>query len=64
MTLHHIIGIAASAVFFYALWMGLLGLTFVLMDLFNDWYARFKQARKDKAAKVAAPPAKDGKAGQ
>ncbi len=51
MTLHHILNIAGTAIFFYALWMGLLGLTFILMDLFTDWYAQFKQACKDKAAR-------------
>ena len=64
MPLHHYIEIAASALFFFGLWMCLLGLTFVLMDLFTDWYSKFKQARKNKAEKLAAPPAKDGKAGQ
>jgi len=52
MTLHHIIGLAASAVFFYALWLLLIGLTYILTDLFTDWYQQFKQARKDKAAKT------------
>ncbi|MDD5140540.1 MAG: hypothetical protein PHY43_09815 [Verrucomicrobiales bacterium] len=51
MTLHHIIGLAATAVFFYALWIGLLGLTYILLDLFMDWYQQFKQARKNKDAK-------------
>ena len=62
MTLHHIIEITASAVFFYALWMCLMGLTFVLMDLFNDWYSEFKQSRKNKAAKksVADGPTTKG----
>jgi len=57
MTLHNLINLTGTVVFIYALWMGLLGLTYILMDQFSDWYARFKQARKDKAAK-------DGKAGQ
>jgi hypothetical protein len=51
MTLHHIIRLAGTTVFFYALWLLLIGLTFILMDLFMDWYQQFKQARKDKAAK-------------
>jgi len=51
MTLHHILNIAGTAIFFYALWMVLIGLTFILMDLFSDWYAQFKQTRKDKAAR-------------
>ena len=50
MTLHHIIGLAATAVFFYALWMGLIGITYILTDVFMDWYARFKQTRKNKAS--------------
>ena len=60
MTLHHIIGITASAVFFYALWMCLLGLTFILMDLFNDWYFQLKQSLKDKAAKKALEDKQSG----
>ena len=64
MTLHNLINLTGTVVFIYALWMGLLGLTYILMDQFSDWYARFKQARKDKSAKVAAPLARDGKAGQ
>jgi len=51
MTLHHILSIAGTAVFFYALWFCLIGLTYILMDQFSDWYARFKQAGKDKAAR-------------
>jgi hypothetical protein len=51
MTLLHIIKIAGEVVFFYTLWMCLLGLTFVLMDQFEDWYRQFKQSRKDKVAK-------------
>jgi hypothetical protein len=57
MTLHNLINLAGTVVFIYALWICLLGLTYILTDLFTDWYAQFKQARKDKAAK-------DGKAGQ
>ena len=62
MTLHHIIGLAGTTVFFYALWLLLIGLTFILMDLFMDWYQQFKQARKDKAAKrsVADGPTAKG----
>ena len=51
MTLHHIIGLAATAVFFYALWMCLLGLTYILLDLFMDWYQKFKAARKNPDSK-------------
>ncbi len=57
MTIHNLINLAGTVVFIYALWMGLLGLTYILMDLFMDWHARFKQTRKDKAAK-------NGKGGQ
>ena len=49
---------AAKILFVLGLWLCLMGLTYILMDLFIDWYAQFKQARKDKAAKkVAVPPA-------
>ena len=58
MTLLHILGLAAKILFVLGLWLCLMGLTYILMDLFIDWYAQFKQARKDKAAKkVAVPPA-------
>ena len=50
MTLLHIIKIAGEAVFFYALWMFLMAVTFVLMDLFNDWYSDFKESRNNKDA--------------
>ena len=51
MTIHHIIGIAATAIFFYALWIGILGLTYILLDQFMDWYQQFKAARKNKDSK-------------
>lgn len=59
MTFHTIIGLAATFVFAYGLTLCVFGGTFVLTDLFMDWYLRFKQARKDKAAK-AAKAGKDG----
>ncbi len=62
MTLHHIIGLAGKFAIIYGLWLCLLGFTFILMDLFTDWYQQFKQARKDKAAKksVADGPTAKG----
>jgi hypothetical protein len=57
MTFQHLIIVASKAVFLYAVWLGLIGLTYILFDQFSDWYAQFKQTRKNKAAK-------DGKAGQ
>ena len=59
MTIHHTLSIGVEVVFFYALWLFLVGITYILMDQFTDWYAQFKQARKDKAAKVAAPRANE-----
>jgi len=60
MTLHHIIGLAATAVFFYALWMCLLGATYIFIDQFSDWYHQFKQARKDKAAQKSVSDKQSG----
>jgi len=51
MTLHNLINLAGTVVFIYALWMGLIGITYILMDLFTDWYQQFKQARKNKESK-------------
>ena len=51
MTIHNLINLAGTVVFIYALWMGLIGLTYILADVFTDWYARFKQARKNKDSK-------------
>ncbi len=67
MTLHTIIHFAAIFVIAYGFTLCLFGGTILLTDLFLDWYQQFKQARKDKAAKVAAPLAneqrnKEGKA--
>ena len=61
MTTHHMIELAVTVAVIYALWMGLLGLTYMLMDWFTDWHQGFKQARKEKAAKAAASLAKNGK---
>ena len=57
MKLHIIIHLAAIFLFAYGLTLCLFGGTFILTDLFMDWYLRFKQTRKDKAAN-------DGKGGQ
>jgi len=51
MTIHNLINLAGTVVFIYALWMCLIGLTYILMDQFSDWYARFKQARKNPDSK-------------
>ena len=51
MTLHQLINLAGTVVFIYALWMGLIGITYILTDLFTDWYQQFKQARKNKDSK-------------
>jgi uncharacterized protein HemY len=57
MTLKLLINLAGTVVFIYALWLSLVGLTYIVAELFMDWFSQFKQARKNKAAK-------DGKAGQ
>lgn len=51
MTIHTLINLAGTVVFIYALWMCLIGLTYVLADLFTDWYQQFKAARKNKDSK-------------
>lgn len=56
MTLKLLINLAGTVVFIYALWLALVGLTYIVAELFMDWFSNFKQARKDKAAKIG----KDG----
>ena len=51
MTLHLLISLVGTVVFFYALWLSLIGLTYIVTELFMDWFSQFKQARKNKAAK-------------
>ena len=51
MTLHLLISLTGTVVFFYALWLSLIGLTYIVTELFMDWFSQFKQARKNKAAK-------------
>jgi len=57
MTLKLLINMAGTVVFIYALWLSLVGLTYIVAELFMDWFSQFKQTRKNKAAK-------DGQAGQ
>ena len=61
MTLLNILELISLAALCYASGLGLFALTYLLMDRFIDWHIRFKQRRKDKAAKVVAPMAKNGK---
>jgi uncharacterized protein HemY len=51
MTLKLLINLAGTVVFIYALWLSLIGLTYIVTELFMDWFSQFKQARKNKAAK-------------
>jgi hypothetical protein len=51
MTILHIIEIAGKVAFIYTLWMCLLGVTYILLDLFMDWYQQFKAARKNPDSK-------------
>jgi len=63
MTIHHIIGLIAKLLFAYAFFICLFGFTFILIDLFSDWYFDFKRARKDKAAKKSMTDGQSVKGG-